>query len=450
MAIAERALRFTPLADLRSDRSLVRAAQAGRREAVSLLIERYYSRVRSFVSYLTNGAANSEDLTQEVFTRALAAIGRFNGNYRFGPWLFRIAKNLCVDEARRNNFRPEPADPSELPLLERAPSPSDYVWETVASQFASSIVRKALDQLGWRQRAALVLKEIEGMSYAEIAEVIGTNVRGVEATLRRAKANFRLAVGRAEQADTEKASCVRTLRLLANDPGRVLEARGHLRVCRECRSKASSIRSADKLLGLVSPVAFGSPIWKSQLAAHVAHRSGGSRRSFMEILRGHPSVGFASPIAQVAQFATSLTLAASVSVASVSGVARVVSVAGGPEAVVSAPAVAAVDEEAAARSASVDTTPSASTPAQAEPSPSATQELVNGLDGALASAASGLSIASLKSAATSLPEAIGELPIVPGQQEKGSEGPVAPAAVLPAPVAMPRRRPTIERRTPLF
>lgn len=453
MAIAQRALSFSPLADLRSDRSLVRAAQSGKPDAASTLIERYYSRVRSFVSYLTNGAASSEDLTQEVFTRALTALGRFNGNYRFGPWLFRIAKNLCIDEARRSNFRPEPADPSELSLLESLPSASDDVWESVSSQFASSIVRKALDQLGWRQRTVLILKELEGMSYAEIAEVIGTNVRGVEATLRRARANFRLAVARAEQADTDRASCVRTLRLIAEDPSNALDAQKHLRACPECRSKASSIRSADKLLGLLPPIATGTPAWKSQIAAHVAHR-GGARRGLLEILRGHASFGFASPIAQLAQFATSLTLAASVSVASMTGVVRLVATAGAPEPAVSA---ATAEDTNAGQSVSPqfktseETTSPSSTSATPEAAPALpTKELAGSLDRTLNSVSVVSSEVLGSAAKVAVSTTTGQLPVTPGQN-RDSQGSDAPgSAVLSSPVALPRRRPGTSRRPCLF
>ncbi|MCA1839595.1 MAG: sigma-70 family RNA polymerase sigma factor, partial [Actinobacteria bacterium] len=96
MAVAERILHLRPLADLRSDRALVKAAQSGKADAASALIERHYRRVHTFISYLTRPAV-ADDLTQEVFTRALGALGRFNGQYQFEPWLLRIARNLVID-----------------------------------------------------------------------------------------------------------------------------------------------------------------------------------------------------------------------------------------------------------------------------------------------------------------------------------------------------------------
>ncbi len=81
----------------------MRAAQRGDQRAAGVLIERYYGRIYSFVSHMgANGHA--EDFTQEVFARALTALPRFNGTYQVGPWLLRIAKNLCIDESRREHF----------------------------------------------------------------------------------------------------------------------------------------------------------------------------------------------------------------------------------------------------------------------------------------------------------------------------------------------------------
>ncbi|MGH2809854.1 MAG: RNA polymerase sigma factor, partial [Actinomycetota bacterium] len=201
--------------DLRSDKTLVRAAKAGQAEAASALVERHYPRVYSFVSYQTVGRGTAEDLTQEVFARALGAIQNFNGRYQFQPWLLRIAKNLVIDEARKDKHRATPSDPEDLVQMETPAPDADQVWNAMSQQLAGSTVRNALAQLPPRQRTALVLREIEEMSYADIAQILGTNVRGVEGTLRRAKARFRLAATNAEADESLEPTCRRALRLVA-------------------------------------------------------------------------------------------------------------------------------------------------------------------------------------------------------------------------------------------
>ena len=239
MAVAERILHLRPDPDTRPDRALVHEAQHGREEAATVLYQRYYPRIYSFVSHLTYGRASAEDLTQEVFVRALKALGRFNGQYQFEHWLLRIAKNLCIDEARRNVRQPALTDPGELPELEGIPAP-DYVWESVSRDLVATVVHRALQALPSRQRAVLVMREMEGMSYADIAQVVGTNPRGVEATLRRARARFRMEISRAEAVEEARATCRRVLRLVGDNPqaARSEEAAEHLAHCADCRRQA--------------------------------------------------------------------------------------------------------------------------------------------------------------------------------------------------------------------
>lgn len=434
MATAERLLDFRPLPDLRSDRRLVRAAQTGRSDAASALIERYYPKVRSFVGHLTNGAGNSEDLTQEVFARALGALGRFNGNYRFGPWLYRIAKNLCIDESRRAPFRPQPSDPADLLATESPRAQVDSVWERVSSHLASSIVRRALQSLGARQRMVLILKEMQGMSYAEIAEIVGTNERGVEGTLRRARANFRLAVARAEESEHTRASCARALRSLADGAGNTSEVRKHLLVCRECRSKAASISSADRLLGMLPPIATTAPAWKLQVASQILARRG-PRRSLLSFLRGHPSMGFASPLAELVQAVVTFTVATSMSISAVSATTTIAAVAGAPP-----PATASPDADpATGRGPAVDSpSPSRANVAPESEAPSWMDDLL-AIDPGL-----GLGLATLDVSITGLAataSAAVNLPPGPKLPVRSRPGPDSLFAVVPSPAALPRRRP---------
>ncbi|MEO7804107.1 MAG: sigma-70 family RNA polymerase sigma factor [Actinomycetota bacterium] len=188
MAVAERILHLNALVDPRSDKALVQFAKQGKSDATSSLVARYYPRVHSFVSYLTN-SGRADDLTQEVFTRALSGLHRFNGAYQFEPWLLRIARNLVIDEARRKKAMP--TDPSQMCDLEDTKLASDVVWESMDRKLVNIKVKQALSKLPLRQRTVLVLREIEELSYAEIAQIVGTNIRGVEATLRRARQRFR-------------------------------------------------------------------------------------------------------------------------------------------------------------------------------------------------------------------------------------------------------------------
>ena len=325
MAIAERVLELHRLDDLRPDEVLVRAAQDGEREAASALVERYYPRVRSFVSYLTNGRSNAEDLTQEVFARALGALGRFDGSrggsYRFEPWLLRIAKNLVIDEARRRVHQPEVTDPSELPEIEPAPVSVDNVWDSISQQLSTSTVKAVLQRLPLRQRTVRVLREIEEMAYADIAQVVGTNVRGVEATLRRARARFRVEVASLESDEAQAAVCRRTLRLIAGEGmggvGMPEEASRHLSVCLECRGKATSGQGADRLFAALPPAAFAAPAWHTKVVLDgLSQRALRSvPKNLWELVRSGVAHVAAAPVVQIVEAAATVAVAAVVTTA---------------------------------------------------------------------------------------------------------------------------------------
>jgi RNA polymerase sigma-70 factor (ECF subfamily) len=345
MAVAERFLNLSKF-DLRSDRSLVRAAQAGKRDAAAQLIERYYPRVKSFVTYLSASRGNAEDLTQEVFARALTALPRFNGTYRFEPWLLRIARNLCIDESRRSSNRAAPTDPIELPALERIAETEDNVWGRVSSGLATQLVHNALQTLPARQRTALVLREIEGMSYADIAQVLGGTERVVEGILRRARARFRLEIAKAEEVEDQRATCKRVLRAIATEPATMsLDAARHLRKCPECQQGRRRIKKSDGIFAALPPVALTHPSWTEaalgSLKAKAAHS-----RTVLELFRHHSSIGLASPLVNALEMVASLAVAATLSVASITGQsARVTTQLGAAPSITSPVVVVAIDHE---------------------------------------------------------------------------------------------------------
>lgn len=294
----------------------MRAAQAGKTEALNVLIERHYPRVYSFVSYLSSGKGTAEDLTQEVFTRALSALPRFNGQYQFEPWLLRIARNLVIDEARRDIHRASPTDPNDLPGLETTNPAADHVWESMSQQLAASLVKQALQKLPMRQRTVLVLREIEGLAYADIAQVIGANVRGVEATLRRARARFRMEIANVESSESERATCHRTLRSISNG-NTTMESRSHLASCKSCRSKSSSVRSADGLFALLPPVALPRQ-WRGEAWELASTSPASPGRSLLQVLRS-PQFGMVGPIAQIAEMAAVFVVSGSMAISSAAG-----------------------------------------------------------------------------------------------------------------------------------
>jgi RNA polymerase sigma-70 factor, ECF subfamily len=171
------------------DAALMLAFQRGDEGAFRVLFERHATAMVRFCHHFVRDAARAEELAQDVFVNVYRAAGRYRPSARFKTFLYRIASNHCLNELRRGEYaaraaeaRPgeAPADPDALPS--HAPAP-DAVAEGAALERA---VGALLERLPEKQRAALVLCRLEGLSYEEIADVLDTTVGAVKSLVHRA------------------------------------------------------------------------------------------------------------------------------------------------------------------------------------------------------------------------------------------------------------------------
>lgn len=162
---------------------LVRRAQRGDEGAQRELIVAYQHRVAGFVFAMTNRSDTVEDLCQQIFIKMIRAVDRLQAPAQFESWLFRLARNTCIDQLRRQRLRR-----IFLPFAEEhenIPEPPGAV-----DSEELDALRHALAQLRPQDRALLALVQ-EGRSHAEIAEILGTSVAAVKARLHRAREHLR-------------------------------------------------------------------------------------------------------------------------------------------------------------------------------------------------------------------------------------------------------------------
>ncbi|MGH2717179.1 MAG: RNA polymerase sigma factor, partial [Actinomycetota bacterium] len=259
-----------------------------------------------------------EDLTQEVFARALGALPRFNGEYQFGAWLIQIARNVCIDEARRQSHRPQPTDPVDLVDLEPSEAQPDDVWESVSSQIAVTTVHRALARLPKRQRTVLVLREFEGMSYADIAISLMISTRAVEISLSRARKRLRLELKRLEAAEGELAACRRCANLLASDPAAAStpEVADHLRQCLVCQTIAGRRKSRPSLHAAWGVVLAGSA-GLAEVLKRQAHAGGQLVQNFVV----SQTAANLSPLSRLAEVGAAMAVATAVTAGTLSAAA---------------------------------------------------------------------------------------------------------------------------------
>ncbi len=163
--------------------ALVRRAQKGDEDAQRELIVSYQHRVAGFVYAMTGRGDYVEDLAQQVFIKMIRAIDRLQAPAQFESWLFRLARNTCIDQLRRQKlgriFLPFGAEHENIPEPPGAVDSEEL-----------DALRHALDQLRPQDRALLALVQ-EGRSHAEIADILSTSVAAVKARLHRAREHLR-------------------------------------------------------------------------------------------------------------------------------------------------------------------------------------------------------------------------------------------------------------------
>jgi RNA polymerase sigma-70 factor (ECF subfamily) len=173
------------------DAALMVAFQAGDESAFRALFEKHGRAMMAFCNRFVRDPARAEELAQDVFLKVHRGAARYQPSARFSTFLYRIATNHCLNEVRRGEYqaRPQldpgsedgaPLDPDALPGSGASPE------DEVRGHALAVEVERLLARLPEKQRAALVLARMEGLSYEEVAEVLETTVPAVKSLVHRA------------------------------------------------------------------------------------------------------------------------------------------------------------------------------------------------------------------------------------------------------------------------
>lgn len=161
-----------------TDEDLARRAADGDRDALDELLRRHTPLVHGVCRRILGNSEDALDATQEALLSIALKIGSFDGRARFTTWCYRIATNAALDEARRRKRRPRPAaETPEPPVV----GPENTVTDRI-------VVDEALARLGPEARAAVALRDLIGLDYAEIAEVLGIPPGTVRSRIARGRA----------------------------------------------------------------------------------------------------------------------------------------------------------------------------------------------------------------------------------------------------------------------
>ena len=175
------------------DKHILARARRGELDAFEELVRQYEKRVYAVALRSSGSPEDAADITQEVFLRAWRSIESFRGDSGFSTWLFRITMNLCVDHARHKNAQPQTQplvvgeEDAERPIPDTAPTPQEHLENSELGRELAA----ALDEVSEEHRRIVLLRDVSGLSYTEIAEVLEISEGTVKSRLSRARIALR-------------------------------------------------------------------------------------------------------------------------------------------------------------------------------------------------------------------------------------------------------------------
>jgi len=171
------------------DAELVSRAQTGDFAAYEALVRQYRNDVFGFAYHFVRDREEAWDLSQEVFIKAHRALKRFRGDASFKTWVLRITANQCKDFLKKRRIKTVSFDGA--PQYENRPAPELDPRDQAEAQEVGQAIQRAVDALPVKHRTAFVLREIEGLSYQEMAGVMNCSVGTVMSRLHHARRKLR-------------------------------------------------------------------------------------------------------------------------------------------------------------------------------------------------------------------------------------------------------------------
>jgi RNA polymerase sigma-70 factor (ECF subfamily) len=244
-----------------SESQLLQSARDGDPRALEELLESHEARVYRFALRLCRHPQDAEDVLQESLLAAARGLARFRGDASLGTWLYAIARSYCIKKRRRGRSAvaelslEEEAAHAVLARADPAPGP-DVALE---SRRLESALEGAIARLDRPYREVLVLRDVEGLTAAEVAKVTGLSIPAIKSRLHRARARIRedlapLLLGREDQGrPAGPGPCPNVVRLLSRYLEDDISSRTcarmerHLSSCPRCRTSCDSLREVLRL-----------------------------------------------------------------------------------------------------------------------------------------------------------------------------------------------------------
>jgi len=261
----------SPLLRLQSDERLVAMMRRGNHAAFEHLVGRYQSRLLAFCRHMLGSNEDAEDVLQDVFAAAFNAILADDRPINVRPWLYRIARNRSLNHLRRASA--VGVDSMDVHFSDHGETAADQVHKREEFRLLVGDIR----DLPETQRTALLLREMEALSYEQIAEAMETTIPGVKSLLVRARVSL------AEAAEARQLTCS-DVRLELGEVAEGLRrrttppVRRHLRSCDRCATFRKQLKETNRALAALLPVG-PFVVLRKLFFSHLGHGAGASAGS---------------------------------------------------------------------------------------------------------------------------------------------------------------------------
>jgi RNA polymerase sigma factor (sigma-70 family) len=226
-----------------SDESLALRAAGGDERAFTAIFDRHHQGLYRYCLVVVGNAQDAQDALQNTMLKVLRALPGENRRIALKPWLYRIAHNESIELLRRRR--------ETRPLGPELAAAESGMAEAAATRERLRLLIADLDKLPERQREALIMRELAGLEFAEIATALGTSAAVVRQTLYEARLSLR------QMDQGREMSCERVTRALSDGDGRVArrrDLRSHLRTCSSCRGFSEEIELRERELAALAPL----------------------------------------------------------------------------------------------------------------------------------------------------------------------------------------------------
>lgn len=239
--------------DSAPDAELLTLARNGDKAALTALLERHQAQVYRFGMRMCRDPEDAQDVLQETLLAMARGVRDFRGASSISTWLYTIARSFCIKKRRRSKFAPEETSlDAAATSAESLMDPAQHPDEALAGKQVEQALEQAIHALDPNQREVLILRDVEGLTAPEVAEVLGISVQAVKSRLHRARIAVRDSVspvlGVPTDAPASTDSCPDVLTLFSQhiedeiSSDVCLEMERHLERCTRCRGACDSLK----------------------------------------------------------------------------------------------------------------------------------------------------------------------------------------------------------------